>query len=123
MKSSNIDPRSSDPSNPYTTLLFAATGKGPTDKPRQKSAVNCWSKTQTEEINRIVRAACIAESVNRKNGVAIWNRVARQQFNTLPPSVQREWEQRAKEEHRIEVEKWNASRTAMVSTAPEDRQR
>lgn len=123
MKSHSLDPRSSDPSNPYTALLYAATGKGPIDKPRQKLAVNCWSKTETELINALVRETCIAESVNRKNGVTIWNWIARQEFSKLPPRVQREWEQRAKEDHERDVEQWKAARDAAVSTAPEDRQR
>lgn len=123
MKQHNLDPRSTDPSNPFTALLFSVTGIHPTEKPRQKSAVNCWSKLNAASINQLVRQACIVNNVGRKNSMAVWNRVAKEEFSKLPQDKQRFWEQKAKDDHAKDIEEWKATREAAISTKPEDRQR
>lgn len=123
MKQHDVDPRNTDPSNPFTALLYAITGIHVSDKPRQKSAVNCWSKSQTVSINQLVRQACIANNVGRKNSMVVWNRIAREEFSKLPEDNKRYWEQKAKDDHAREIDEWKAARHAAISTKPEDRQR
>lgn len=124
MKAHNCDPRGKDPSNPFTSLLFSLTGKATVEKPRQKSAVNCWSKSPNicNTINDEVYKICVAEGVRRNQSVSIWNRVAREQFGLLKQEEKERWEQKAKEEHTKEIEAWNALNEGRVSTKPEDRQ-
>lgn len=125
MKSHNCDPRAKDPSNPFTSLLFSLTGRSAVDKPRQKSAVNCWSKSPNvcSSINDEVYGICVAEGIRRNQSVAIWNRVAREQFGRLGEEEKKMWEEKAKEEHVKELNAWNALNEGQVSTTPVDRQR
>ena len=123
MKQHSVDPRSTDPSNPFTALLFAIAGVHPMEKPCQKSAVNCWSKSQAALINQLVCQWCILNDIGRKNSMAVWNRIAKEEFSKLPEDKQQFWEQKAKENHAQELEKWKAVRDVAISTSPQDHQR
>lgn len=125
MKTHDIDPRSKDPSNPFTSLLFSLTGKAAAEKPRQKSAVNCWSKSPDvcKSINDEVYKLCVEQGLRRNQSVAIWNKVAREQFAKLTAEDRAHWEEKTKQQHREDLEAWNALNEGQVSTKPEDRQR
>lgn len=54
--------------------------------------------------------------------MAVWNKIAREEFAKLPADKQRYWEQKAKDDHVRDVEEWKAAMAAAISTKPEDRQ-
>lgn len=55
--------------------------------------------------------------------MAVWNKIAREEFAKLPQERQQHWEQKAKEDHAKELDDWKAVRGAAISTKPADRQR
>lgn len=124
MKEHNVNPSSTDPSNPFTSVLFTLTGKHSQEKPRQKSAINCWSKTAAtaENIATLVRQTCIRENIARKQSVAVWNRVAREQFALLEEEDRAHWEEKAKQDHLVDLAQWKALNEGKISTTPEARQ-
>lgn len=125
MRKHHPDPRSTDPSNPFTALLFSLTGKPSRDKPRQKSAVNCWSKSEdaSTAISAEVRKICIAQGIQRNQSVGVWNQVAQDKFALLTDAERKIWEQKAKDAHAEDIAAWKALNEGNISTKPEDRQR
>lgn len=55
--------------------------------------------------------------------MAVWNKIAKEEFSKLSKEKQRYWEQKAKEDHAKDIEQWKAARDTAISTKPEDRQR
>ena len=122
MKDHNIDPRDSGTENPYRILLHKLTGTS-IQKPRLKSAMNVWHKTQRREINAEVKEIAKRDAIPWSSLVATHDKVARDMFERLPAEEQAEWTEQAKEEHDVALTRWKAENEGKCSTTPADRQR
>jgi len=122
MKDQDLDPRETGAQNPYRILLGQLTGRT-SGKPRQKTAMNIWRRTHTEEIEAELRRRISEFGVERKRLAASRENIARDMFGALEGDQKEEWKQRAKEEHEVDLASWNKSMTGEPSTEPADRQR
>lgn len=117
------DPRSTDPSNPYNAVIMQLSGMSREKRPRCKSPVNIWCKepdsvkTIQAEWDRIVT------TIDPGKRAAKRAEVASALFKTLSEEKQQYYTDRAKEEHKVALRKWNEALMGEVSTAPADRQR
>lgn len=123
MKDNKYDPKSNDDKNPFGAVISALTGHELFTRPRLKTAVNTWCKTNVIEINKVVQQTVIAEKTPPGKTVAVWNRVAKQLFNLLDTQEKQHWEQKAKENHEKALADWKASKDKKISTTPADRQK
>ena len=82
MKDQDIDPKESGTQNPYRILLHKLTGTT-IQKPRLKSAVNVWCKTQRQEIDAAVKEITQRNNTPRNALAATHDRVARDMFSKL----------------------------------------
>lgn len=123
MKDHNLDPKSSNDNNPFGAVIAALTGQELFPRPRLKTAVNTWCKTDVIEINKVVQQTVVAEKTPPGKTVAVWNRVAKQLFNLLKPEEKKYWEKKAKENHEAALAEWKASRDKKIGTSPEARQK
>lgn len=123
MKDNKYDPKSSDDKNPFGAVISALMGHELFTRPRLKTAVNTWCKTNVIEINKVVQQTLIAEKTPLGKTVAVWNRVVKQLFNLLKPEEKQNWEQQAKDNHKKALAEWKASKDKKISTMPADRQK
>ena len=117
-----MDPRESGAHNPYRTLLHKLTGTTIV-KPRQKSPVNIWRKTQRKEIDLEAKKITERENTPRSKHAAIRDKLARDLFEKLPEQEKAQWVEQAKEEYDAAVSRWRDDTEGNPSTEPEDHQR
>ena len=122
MKDQDIDPKESGTQKPYHILLHKLTGTT-IQKPRLKSAVNIWCKTQWPEIDAAVKEITQCNNTPRNALATTHNKVARDMFSKLSQEAQAQWILQAKEEHDEALVRWKQDNEAVCSTTPEDRQR
>jgi hypothetical protein len=122
MKDEELDPRETGAQNPYDVLLSQLTG-GTTGKPRQKTAMNIWRRTHTDDIDAVLKRRAAESGVERKRLAALRESVAKELFSALDPDEKEEWKQRAKDEHDAELAAWKKARSGEPSTDPANRQR
>jgi hypothetical protein len=122
MKDQEPDPRETGAMNPYSILLCQLTG-GATGKPCQKTAMNIWRRTRTEEIDIEVKHRAAENGTTRKGLAAMREKVAKELFTTLDDAEKEEWKEKAKEEHASDLAQWKKGFVDEPSTEPADRQR
>lgn len=131
MKTHDIDPKDSGAENPYRNLLYKLAGLN-IKKPRAKSAINLWRRTQRDDIEAEVRqrlqqsAAAAGEfpsKAEQKNMISLREKVAKEFFDNLSAEVKATWAEAAQEEHDAALSKWKEDLEACPSTLPADRQR
>ena len=111
-------------SDPYRILLGQLTGAS--DKaPRQKTAVNIWRKSYTQEIEKEVTLRAQRDSLDRKKLAPVSKKVAKEMFEKLSVGDRDKWTKQAKEDHEAEMKEWKFKQetTSPLSTCPADRQR
>ena len=110
--------------DPYRILLGQLTGAS--DKaPRQKTAVNIWRKSYTQEIEKEVTLRAQRDSLDRKKLAPVREKVAKEMFEKLSVGDKDKWTKQAKEDHEAEMKEWKFKQetTSPLSTCPADRQR
>lgn len=117
-----MDPRESGAQNPYRLLLHKLTGTS-SQKPRLKSPVNVWRKTQRREIDSEVQDITARTPVARNRLAALRDKVAREMFEKLPEVEKTQWVEQAKEEHEAALAQWKKGSEGSYSDTPADRQR
>jgi hypothetical protein len=121
MKGQDMDPKDSGAQNPYRALLFKLTGVG-LQRPRLRSAVNTWRKTQRDEIEREVRRVVLRDGTPRSQLAKLRDTIARRIFEALPGEEQKQWAELAKEEHEAALETWKEETNGPPSKDPVARQ-
>jgi hypothetical protein len=108
----------------YRILLGQLTGAS--DKaPRQKTAVNIWRKSYTQEIEKEVTLRAKRDNVDKKKLAPVREKVAKEMFEKLSLEDKDKWTKRAKEDHEADIKEWKFKQetTSPPSTSPADRQR
>lgn len=116
-----MDPKEPGAQNPYRALLHKLTGIG-IQRPRLKSAVNTWHKTQQDDIEREVRRIVLIDGTPRSQLAKLRDSIARKMFEALSVEEQKRWGEQAKEEHEAILEVWKETTTGEPSREPADRQ-
>ena len=114
MKDQDLDPKESGANNPFHSLIFSITGKE-AGRPRRKTAVNVWRKSQRHEIEAKVKGITGRDNVEKDRLAALRDQIARDMFNKLPSDEQSHWQQQAKIESDFALEQW---KRAMLSDPP-----
>ena len=122
MKDQDLNPQESGASNPYHALLFQLTGKE-MGRPRRKTAVNVWRKTQRMTIEAKVKARAANSGATRDKLAALRDKLAREIFSTLPEAEQEHWKNQANIESEAALAAWKCDMESDPSTDPADRQR
>lgn len=111
-------------------ILLARLTKKDIDRPRFRTAVNLWRKTQRIDIEAETKA--IAEAAKKKPLgpdekpealITIRDRVARGRFGKLPAEERAFWKQEALTEHELAMNLWKTNMNAPAPTDPAARQR
>src|SRR6266542_2921791 len=122
MKDQELNPRESGAHNPYRILLSQLNG-GTSGKPRQKTAMNIWRRTHTDEIEEQLKCCTSELSIDRKKLASARETVAKGLFSALESVEKEEWKARALEEHEADMAAWKKSMVDDPSTDLADRQR
>ncbi|KDR66323.1 hypothetical protein GALMADRAFT_147927 [Galerina marginata CBS 339.88] len=123
MKDHDINSMDSGLDNPFRMILHKITGI-PVQRPRQRSAVNTWRKTQRDIIEREVKLQTRkAGGVHRDKLAAFRDKIAKTMFNKLTKEEQAQWEEQAKEEQKDRLAEWKLAMESPASTEPAARQR
>jgi hypothetical protein len=118
MKDHDLDPKDSGLSNPYRVLLHRLTGTS-SQRPRMRSALNTWRRTQAPVIEAEVRRLVLLEGViSRPEVFTLRERVAKKLFSLLGEDERKEWGVHAKEEHDVAIETWKNETQADPSEEP-----
>jgi len=116
-----MDPKESRVQNPYCMLLHKLTGVG-IQRPRLKSAVNTWRKSQRDDIEREVRRIVLRDGTPRSQLAKLRDSIAHKMFEGLPEEERTQWAEQAKEEHEAALEAWKEATTGEPSKEPTERQ-
>ena len=123
MKDHDLDPKDSGLSNPYRVLLHRLTGTS-SQRPRMRSALNTWRRTQAPVIEAEVRRLVLLEGViSRPEVFTLRERVAKKLFSLLGEDERKEWGVHAKEEHDVAIKTWKNETQADPSEEPAARQK
>lgn len=122
MKDHDLDPKDSGLLNPYHVLLHRLTGTS-IQRPRMKSAMNIWRRTEAPVIEAEVRRLVLEGGISRSKVVALRERVAKEIFFELSEEERDEWKAQAKLEHEKAVENWTNETQADPSEDPAARQK
>jgi len=120
-KDNDMDPKESGALNPYRILLVMLTGLGGSSKPRLRTAVNTWRKTQRKEIELELKRQF--GQVKREKLAATRETVAKQMFSKLSEVERKGWEEQAIEDHAERMQTWTRLMQGEISTDNGDRQR
>ncbi|KAH9481956.1 hypothetical protein JR316_0006486 [Psilocybe cubensis] len=107
------------------SLLQKLAGKD-TSRPRMKSDVNTWRKSQRNAIDdryeaEVARALARGEPMKKSNKAADRDRIAREMFAELSKTEQEAWHRKSEEDHAEAIAAYKASWSP--SKSPADRQR
>ncbi|PPQ81301.1 hypothetical protein CVT26_015211 [Gymnopilus dilepis] len=117
-----VDPSAPKETNDIASAVIAhLTGRQQT-RPRKKTAVNVWRKTQRHNIEARVKNLMHAQGIVKDRMAAVRDKVAREMFNALPPSVREKWKEEAKRETELDIQEWERFQREGPSTSPADRQ-
>ncbi|KDR83153.1 hypothetical protein GALMADRAFT_134648 [Galerina marginata CBS 339.88] len=123
MKDHDINDMDSGLDNPYRMILHKITGV-PVQRPRQRSAVNTWRKTQREAIEHEVKLQTKkVGGVHRDKLAAFRDKIAKTMFCKLTKEEQTQWEEQAKEEQKERLVQWKRAQESPPSTEPAARQK
>ncbi|PPQ84465.1 hypothetical protein CVT26_007395 [Gymnopilus dilepis] len=106
----------------FNNLINQLSGKE-AGRPRKKTAVNVWRKTQRENIETKVKNLAESKGISKDRWAALRDKIARELFSQLSKETQDKWKAQAEEETKLAVEEYERSLKADPSTKPEDRQR
>lgn len=109
-------------SDPLATLTTKLTGNS-VQKPRQKTAYNVWGPLNRCFIDPIFNERVRDGSVPAKQQAALRSSLYKELFEELPEEEQREWIDRAEEEHRAAIQNAANILKSGPSAAVDDRQR
>jgi len=116
-----MHPRESGAENPYRALLLRLTGLGNVSKPRLRTAVNTWRKTQRKEIEtEVIR---LYGRVVREKLVSIRDKVAKDMYNKLSEYERKGWDEQAAEDHEERLAEWTELMEGVIPTDNISRQR
>jgi len=121
MKDSDLDPKDSGTENPFRIFLLRLAGLDASTKPRLRTAVNTWRKTQRKEIE--VEIKRLYSKVQRDKLASIRDKVAKEMFNKLNEFERKGWGEQAAEDHAERLAEWTELMEGEVSTSSIDRQR
>ncbi|PPR07319.1 hypothetical protein CVT26_013679 [Gymnopilus dilepis] len=121
MKDQDACSSDSSTSNSLANVMSQLTGKDG-GKPRKKTAVNVWRKSQRQVIDLKVKSIADAQGIPKDRMAALRDKVAREMFNALPAAVQAKWKEQALKESELANEEWERSQKEEPSEKPEDRQ-
>jgi len=122
MKDHDLDPKDSGLSNPYHVLLRRLTGSS-IQRPRMRSAMNVWRRTEAPVIEGEVRRLVSEGGITRPMVVTLRERVAKEMFLKLNQDERDGWKVQAKEEHETAFKKWTNEMQADPSEDPAARQK
>lgn len=122
MKDQDLNPKESGANNPYHSLLFQLTGKE-MGRPRRKTAVNVWRKTQRVAIEAKVKTHAANSGATRDKLAALRDKLAREMFASLSETEQEHWKTQANVESETALATWKCDMQSEPSTDPADRQR
>ena len=122
MKDQDLNPKESGVNNPYHSLLFQLTGKE-MGRPRRKTAVNVWRKTQRAAIEAKVKTHAANSGAARDKLAALRDKLAREMFSSLAEAEQEHWKNQANIESEAALASWKSDMESEPSTDPADRQR
>lgn len=120
MKDHHVDPKETGAHNPFFYLMCKLAGKV-ADRPRRKTPVNVWRKTERVSIDNEIKQN--HSDVPKAQLAALRDKIARDRFAKLPLETRRHWELLAEQEHDVALEQWEKDVAAAFSTDPADRQR
>ena len=121
MKDQDLNPKESGASNPYHALLFQLTGKE-MGRPRRKTAVNIWRKTQRAAIEAKVKTRVANSGATRDKLAALRDKLAREMFSSLLETEQEHWKNQANIESEAALAAWKRDMESEPSEDPVDRQ-
>ena len=121
MKDQDLNSKESGASNPYHALLFQLTGKE-MGRPRRKTAVNVWRKTQRAAIEARVKTHAASSGATRDKLAALRDKLAREMFSSLTDTEQEHWKSQANTESETALAAWKRNMESEPSTDPVDRQ-
>jgi hypothetical protein len=122
MKDNDLDPKDSGLSNPYRVLLHRITGTS-IQRPRMRSAMNVWRRTEAPVIEAEVRRLVLEGGISRPMVAKLREGVAKEMFLQLNEDEREGWKAKAKEEHETAIENWTNETQADPSEDPAARQR
>ncbi|KAJ3487040.1 hypothetical protein NLJ89_g11753 [Agrocybe chaxingu] len=122
MKDADIDPKETGAENPYRALLHKLTGQG-LKRPRKKTAVNIWRKSQRDSIESAAKARVGLTQITKGKYLALLDKIAKEEFLKLPVEEQSAWAEIANEENEAANISFEQGLHSPASTLPEDRQR
>ena len=108
--------------DPMAILAAQLTGNA-LQKPRQKTPYNLWGPENRCFVDPVFKERVREGNVPARQQAALRSSLYRELFNELPEEEQREWTQRAEQEHSEALSKFNKSLKQLPSEKPEDRQR
>lgn len=121
MNDKGLGSRKTVTQNPYHVLLSQLTG-GTCGKPRQKTAMNIWRRTHTQNIEAEVKRRALEEGTTKKGLAALREKVAKELFAVVDPAERDACRERAVEEHTCDLAQWKKSVSDKPSTDPANRQ-
>jgi len=116
-----LDPKESGAENPFRILLLRLTGLEGNAKPRLRTTVNIWRKTQRKEIEDEVKR--LPGKIRRQQLAAVREQVAKKMFSELSEVERKGWEEQALEDHAERLATWTALMEGEISKDNADRQR
>ena len=122
MKDHDLDPKDSRLCNPYRVLLHQLMGTS-IQRPRMKSAINIWHRTEAPVIKAEVQCLMLVGGIPHSEVVTLRERVAKKIFLQLPEEERKGWGVQAKEEHEVAIENWRNEMQADPSEEPAARQK
>ncbi|PPQ76893.1 hypothetical protein CVT26_000663 [Gymnopilus dilepis] len=121
MKDNDVDVMEPSAENPFSALVQQLSGKE-AQRPRKKTPVNVWRKTQRHNIEARVKNLAEAQGIPKDRWAALRDKVARQMFSELPAATQDKWKVQAGEESKAAFDEYERSVSSNPSTDPQDRQ-
>jgi hypothetical protein len=122
MKDHDLDPKDSGLSNPYRVLLHRLTGTS-IQRPRMRSAMNIWRRTEAQVIEAEVRRLVLEGEISRPKVVTLREGVAKKMFSQLSEDEREGWKAQAEEEHETAIKNWTNETKADPSEEPAARQK
>ena len=121
MKDTDVDVMEPNADNPFSSLIHQLSGKEPV-RPRKKTPVNVWRKTQRHNIEARVKNLAEAQGIPKDRWAALRDKVTREMFNELPAATRDKWAQQAADESKQAADEYDRLVKSNPSTKPQDRQ-
>jgi hypothetical protein len=122
MRDQEPDSRETGAMHPYSPLLCQLTS-GTAGKPCQKTAMNIWRRSHTEDIDTKVKRQALEIGTMCNGLAALHEKVVKELFTKLDKTEKNEWKEQVKEEHASDLAMWKKGIVDEPSTDPADCQR